>query len=278
MDRGILYVATGEGFVEEARVSARTVRSQMGHLPVAIATDQETAAAEFNEVILLNEPTYSFKDKILGLERTPFDKTVFLDTDTFVREPIGELFELLEEFDIAATHNQNGDMYTNKSLGVPESFPEYSSGVIGYNIGDAIGFLESWLDLYSDDHLGDQPSFRRVLYEGDHRIATLPREYNYAPRYPAHIRKGIKVFHGRLLEFNPPGGAGREVNIRALVRDYSPQTGHQLYDEGGLRIVPAQSSVRKFQRSLTHRGVVRTLYDTIRVVKDRVSKSGKRTE
>ena len=76
----------------------------MSELAIALATisDRLPSCSLFDVRRNLPNPEYSFLDKIIALSRTPFEKTLFLDTDTFVIEPLDEIFELLERFDMAA--------------------------------------------------------------------------------------------------------------------------------------------------------------------------------
>jgi len=214
MSNGALYVATGEQFVEEAEVAAKSLSEQMPDLPIAIVTNEETNPTGFDKEIKLSDPSYGFEDKIKGLQRAPYDRTLFLDTDTLVAENIAEVFDLLDNFDVAVTHNQNRDLFS-ENPGVPDCFPEHSTGVISLKKSTTQDFFKRWLRLYDDGHSGDQISFRKALYESDIRVATLPREYNYSVRTPAHIVDNAKVFHGRLFRIDSPGAA-RYYTMRVI--------------------------------------------------------------
>lgn len=258
MDHGVLYVATGDEFVEEAKISADTVRKSETDTSIAIVTDQPRNLDNFDDIIVLSDPSYGFYDKIQGMRQTPYDKTIFLDTDTHVWEDISELFDILEEFDIAATHNQNRDLYTDLSLGVPEAFPEYSSGVVVFDKLVTNGFFENWSKIYQDDHPGDQPSFRKALYECDLRLATIPREYNLSPRYPSHVVKSIKIFHGRLLDINSPG-ANKNIELEKITEIMNENNGHRLFDKNGYQVVPNDSLLYKLDKHLKTDGVIETM-------------------
>jgi hypothetical protein len=114
MQKGILYVATGARYVEEARSSARSVRACNPGLPICLVTDQSiepdadfdivrdvhetpsgTAAGPENYLALDRVAYYR---KILPLVGSPFEKTLFLDTDTWVGDSLEDLFTLLDSF------------------------------------------------------------------------------------------------------------------------------------------------------------------------------------
>jgi len=231
MERGVLYVAVGNEFVDEATISARTLQQEMPDLPTAIVSDEDVSASVFDTVIEVDDPCFGFRDKIAGIRRSPFDQTVYLDTDVFVAGAFPELFEVLDRFDIAATHNPNRDLDTS-DLDVPASFPEYNTGVLAYDTAACADLFEAWADQYRDDHAHDQPSFRKVTYESDVRIATLPREYNCMIRYPGKVVEPVKIFHGRLLEMDSPG-APKYFDVEDAVDRVNGYEGHRIYKRGG---------------------------------------------
>lgn len=231
MERGVLYVAVGNEFVNEATVSARTLRREMPDINIAVVSNQSISGSVFDTIIQLENPSFGFRDKVAGIRHSPFDQTVYLDTDVFVAEGFPELFEVLNQFDIAATHNPNRDLDTS-DLGVPASFPEYNTGVLAYETSACTDLFEAWADKYRDDHAHDQPSFRKAVYESDVRIATLPREYNCMIRYPGKVVEPVKIFHSRLLEMDSPG-APKYFDVEDAVDKVNQYEGHRIYKRGG---------------------------------------------
>ncbi|MFC1830915.1 hypothetical protein ACFL0S_02710, partial [Thermodesulfobacteriota bacterium] len=102
--RGVVYIATGEKFVEEALISAQSVRKCMPEMAIVLFTDLaelvDNPPEPVNSVVLLSDVRKSCLDKMYPLLDTPFDRTLFLDTDTYVCDRIDELFEVLDHYDI----------------------------------------------------------------------------------------------------------------------------------------------------------------------------------
>src|SRR4051794_36940264 len=90
---GILYVATGQNYLDEAEHSARSVRRVSPELPLAIVSDCVPSQELFDVHLQITRPEYSFIDKIGALALSPFEKTLFLDTDTFAMGPLANIFE-----------------------------------------------------------------------------------------------------------------------------------------------------------------------------------------
>jgi hypothetical protein len=257
MSCGILYTATGREFVEEAELAVKSLSREMPNIPKTIVTDGHTSPTGFDQVIEIENPTYGFQDKISGLRQTPYDKTVFLDTDTYVYNDFSELFDLLSEFDLAATHNQNRDIYTYNP-GVPSCFPEYSTGVVAYNKSASESLFEEWYNSYTGDEIGDQPSFRKMLYQSNIRIATLPREYNCAIKSPGHVVKPVKIFHGRLVSLETPG-ATKYYPVEEGVSRINSTNGHRLFTVGGYLTDMSPPFREVLRHSFRERGLVGTL-------------------
>jgi len=221
---GFFFIATGSRFIAEARASALRVRHLMPAVPLAIASDVRPAGDLFAHWIPIDNPTGTFADKIAPLAQTPFEKTVFLDTDTYLCQPVPELFEILERCDIAMAH---APMRVTGSVPVPESFPECNSGVIAYNSNEQTkAMFADWQKFY-DEQLSstgqpdDQPALRRALWESGIRLGVLPPEYNFRFVLPAFAGRGpVKILHGRHTDL---ASLASRINASGSPRVFLPQ-------------------------------------------------------
>src|ERR1044072_1358303 len=102
---GIYYIATGPRHVAEAIRAAQTAREWMEAYPIALLTDQEVDRPVFDRVLRCSYPSNSYVDKIEGMLACPFDRAIFLDTDTHICGSIKGLFDLLTRFDLAVAHS-----------------------------------------------------------------------------------------------------------------------------------------------------------------------------
>jgi hypothetical protein len=198
---GALYAAIGaEEYTQEAERSAASLRSVSPSVAIALATDSEAAPPVFDQLVPIEERD-GFRAKIVALRRSPFERTIFLDSDTRVVGELSPLFELLERFDVAAAHAPN--RVTLALDGIPESFPELNTGVIALRRSEATdALLDRWLAEYdrllpSRPASMDQPSFRRALYGSDARLAVLPSEFNMRFAMAGYHNHAVRVLHGR---------------------------------------------------------------------------------
>lgn len=137
--RGYVYIAVGEMFRYEAEQSCRSLK-RFTKLPVILITDVlNYKSTYFDSVICVNDLGRSFEVKIKGMMYTPFKRTIFLDTDTFVCASIDSIFDFLDYFDFAMTLDQYGHSYSfwkiyqpNYPIVLENTLHEFNTGVIGY--------------------------------------------------------------------------------------------------------------------------------------------------
>jgi hypothetical protein len=233
---GVLYVALGPRYLEAARCSARSVRSVTPGVPVAIAiATGEPLPTGFDAVVSLAEAD-GYRAKILGTLASPFDRTLFLDADTYAAGDVGGLFQLLDAFDVAAAHAPNRVALPLDD--VPDAFPELNTGVVAFRRSAVVeGFLRGWLEEY--DRLKplrprsqDQPAFRRALYTAsDIRFTALPTEFNVRFGMAGFYNQRARILHG-------PGDEDDYRAVAALLNDHARSWRHRgvfigrtLFDE-----------------------------------------------
>jgi hypothetical protein len=241
--RGVIYVAFGQKYVSEALVSAASLKRHMPELPVTLFSDADIACPDVDQVVRA-QPDDSLPGcaaKIRHVAASPYEQTLFLDTDTYVCGDLGELFALLDAFHLAAAHAPTRAVYEIET--VPDSFPEFNTGVILFRRSPAVeAVLSSWADLFSRHRerldretmrwlhpadrrwhaLNDQGAFREALYRSRLRVATLPPEYNCRFSVPGFVDGPVRILHGRGVDLAAIATAINAVNNR---RGYQERAG-----------------------------------------------------
>jgi hypothetical protein len=174
----VLYIATGAAHAAAARASAASVRATNPALGTAIYTDQAISGPEFDRVAPVAAP--HVRSKVDYLPETPFAETLYLDTDTRVLGDLGELFRLLERFEMALAQRVHVPRPREGRPDVPSSFPQSNGGVLLYRSSPAaLGFLEDWRAAYAEAGFKvDQITLRELLWASDIRFAVLPARFN----------------------------------------------------------------------------------------------------
>ena len=221
MDSGFLYVAIGEKYVDEARHSAKSLKRASSDAKICIATDQELEPDEDFDVVIGVEPKGEKSDQYMALDscpyyqklyplmESPFQKTVFLDTDTWIIEPLEDLFALLDSYDVLVTpvdqfYDYAFEHEEEPFSKIPKAFGYFNTGLFAYRKGDrTTHFLQEWARNFeqhvSRHTVNDQPAMRLALYECDIRHHVLPSCYNTQDWVPFVIPSGgsIAMLHGR---------------------------------------------------------------------------------
>lgn len=205
-DCGVLYLASGDQFVAEARTSARSIAENMAEIETAIATpDTHLDLSIFDRIIEWEAKTKVVDGREWLINSTippmlsPYEKTLYLDSDTYVYADVTELFDLLDRFDMAIARNS----YKNEIKGLPDPWWEYNCGVIAYRNTPAIQeFLKDWERRYLNRiekqvEPEDQPAFAHALYNSDLDFYTLPHEYNVRCDRRGSLGREAKIVHGR---------------------------------------------------------------------------------
>lgn len=242
MTEGVLYIASGEKYITDACKSASSLKKVTPDIPITIFASEAVESSCFDETVVLKEPQYGYIDKVSYMYSSPYDCTLFLDTDTYIYSNISELFTLLERFDIAAAHASNRASRSSKYGidGVPQCFVEMNTGVVLFKKSSRVGnFFSNWLRLYKRDieyyskwlrlnkieidtgmkppH--DQPAFREALYKTNLRVATLSPEYNCRFNFPVFVSGVVKILHGHHLDLPT---VARLINERTERRVFFP--------------------------------------------------------
>lgn len=267
-DRGIVYVAAGEEFVKEARISAESAKAVMPDVQITLFTDQETTPSVFDKVHEIDEPRYDGGDRVFHADQTPYERTLFLDTDIYFAEPVDEIFDLLDSFDVAACINQrtysSNRIDMPKIIELPDAFPEYNGGVLAFRRTDRTEeFLSKWRKTYRNvlEHgqVHNQGALRAALYHSDVRIATLRSEYNCVFRRAGCVNGPVKIFHGRLLDIDSYG-AGKSVSVEQAVEELNSETDLRAYYRVGGKVHLADQTLsQRVRSSLRERGIVGTV-------------------
>jgi hypothetical protein len=209
MTRGAIYIVTRDArYLNLLSSSVARLKCVMPNLPITVFSDLP-AEGPFDLVRVPSSQSDGFFDKARLMAESPYEQTVFIDTDIFVLEPFPELFAMLDRFDCALTHEE----YVNTDWDnqyprpdIPVSFPEFNTGLMAYRRSPATcALFKEWGELYRaflNQHPGkrinDQPFFRVAAYFGEAKIATLSREYNCKFRGQGYLNGPVKLLHGHV--------------------------------------------------------------------------------
>jgi hypothetical protein len=210
MTRGAIYVVMHDPrYLNLLRASVESLKRVMPELPVTVFSQFPVEGLHFSEVRKVEPAGDGFYDKARLMLESPYEQTVFIDTDIYAVQRFDELFALLDRFDFAATHEEylNTDWFSHYPRpDIPASYPEFNTGILAYRRSTSMDqLLVTWSELYKkflEENPGkatnDQPFFRAAAYYSEARAATLGREYNCKFRGQGYLNGPAKLLHGHV--------------------------------------------------------------------------------
>jgi hypothetical protein len=209
-EKGVLVLAEGADYIERAEKMALSLKALHAELPIFLLTDPQTQVSrpELFAAISPVPPAESvWLRRILAMQHPPFERTLWLDADTFVCGPLDGVFALLDQYDFAATHApaRKGYDLPDLELGIPEAFFMLNTGVIAYRRNERTACaLRLWEEIFMEgrrrfpDHPAfriDQPSFHWALWKAKAMVYALPAEFNVRVRHPVFLRDRARLIH-----------------------------------------------------------------------------------
>jgi hypothetical protein len=230
--QGVVYSGTGKFYVAEA---IRSAGSSLRHNPIphVLFADGETQGIPGLTVARFEPSGNPYIDKIANMRRSPFERTLYLDSDTYVVQEIVHVLALLDNYDLAVAF---APAYRGlEDPGVPKAFHEFNTGVLAWRRSDrTAAFLASWEETYaawlgdepfpgaskaSRSRRADQPAFRHCAWEHGLSVFVLSPEYNFRLGYPVTVIDRVRVIHG---DHRDPQELAARINQREGVRSWPP--------------------------------------------------------
>lgn len=235
MDKGYLYFCGGSaGYLRDAIRSAHTVRKWDPEAQICLIHSYAQSILDAAEISVFDRVqrvelgddlpdrfaggAVHFLAKIQALAQSPYEATLFLDSDTWVLGNLANLFALTERFDIgvaAAPITQRAENDADPLHDIPDTFPEPNTGVILWRRNERMTrFLERWISEYRSNDTGlfrrhrrggEQVALRYLLWNSPeirlHFLTSgeVPNLYNFRwqPEKKFLFRNRIKVLHQR---------------------------------------------------------------------------------
>lgn len=204
-------------------MSAESARRHMPEVATAVLTDVPERAPYFDRCLTSNRPWRGLIDKPNAMQCSPFERTIFADTDTYFCAPVTELFGVLDRYDLAFTQapwrlvakqlarvrwpdgGESMPPSVRPLAALPDWFVGANTGLLLFRRTPPVQALfRAWeaaaerLAMLADVlPINDQASFTEVLFSSSATFLTLPPEYNLRFIYPSFAADRVKVLHGR---------------------------------------------------------------------------------
>jgi hypothetical protein len=219
---GVLYVAFGESYRGEARQSILSLREVAPHIPTAVVTDREWLEHPQPDHFLLRPAIHSFECKPRYLTQSPFARTLYIDTDTYIARDVTPIFGLLNHYDVGVRF---GGPQLNEGDGLV-FHSQCNSGVVLYKMNErTLRMFALWLEAFANARsrfssanaivdprgLNDQRYLSIAIAKSDVRPVHLGEYLNFALFETLVTYSPLAIIHGRLPAIDQ---VAREINNR----------------------------------------------------------------
>ncbi len=203
MNKGFIYYSIGESNIAKAKLSISSLKTQMPTVAVTVFTNNPSFFSSLSISTVNISSNYSKSKRIELLLQTPYEKTFYIDSDTYFQADCEEIFELLVDSPIILAYTSS---LWQPKVNTPRDYPFLNSGVIGYRLTDEIVRLftcwriEMEKALETIGNSKDEPALQSVLSSLKVPVRILPTLYNYRlnSSTPLPGSKVAKILHGEL--------------------------------------------------------------------------------
>ncbi len=205
---GYLYIASNEKYSTEAQASVKSLKKTNPQAHATLITQQDMDIEGFDEVRKIDaEPVgddwkKGLKFRLEGLRSSPYEKTFYVDSDTFFCDSCDELFDLLDYFDLLICPAPIGKQLVTFNGKPMEGYFGYNAGVLVFNSNEVIETLfDKWQQIYAEkftEYKNDQPALMEALLSSPVNTYALQSIYNFRiPFIVSAIPAKVKIIHGR---------------------------------------------------------------------------------
>lgn len=217
MNRGVIYYAQGKKFLDEFAVAVKTFKRFNPTIPVVLFTpDDVRVDPKIARVIQAEDFGNPFKNKVNAITQSPFEYTLYLDTDTLIRSSLYEVFDFLLNYDMAIANRVLCEWGKKTIFRDYVDAGCYNTGVFAFKKSAAVElFFDKWRNAVMrrdntqmwSGHFGDQHFFNELVFNqryadeiGLHIVALPNKKYNARPHMFNQLKADcqfneIKIFH-----------------------------------------------------------------------------------
>ena len=233
MRRGFVTIAVGqERYYRMARTLLRSYRQNCDDpMPFALIADRENEyTAEFDDVVILDDPTCSWMDKLRLLDCCPYDENLFIDADCLIYRDINFLWQLYRDADdfscfgkALPLEDPSGWFTSQASAFYPIQFCTHLHGMLYFIrksdtldrmqrlCSDIIANYQSIVFKGFNDQLADEPVYALAMAVlGLRPVDRKPEYYCFVPfatKFRSNYARRTVCFS------NPTDGAVRECCV-----------------------------------------------------------------
>jgi hypothetical protein len=243
-EQGFCFVCSGDHYVAACVKSAESIKKVMPGASITVFTDepsQKFPTMLFDNILSTSyEKTLTYSIKPECIPRSPYERTIFLDCDTYICKSLDQVFKILDLVDIAMP-------FAWWRYG--EIMPALSSSMIVFKKSVKVaGIFQAWRESYSaaasvNPKIGDQDFLTDAVYKSSARYHILPPEYHAHCSVPHGFHGDVFVITNHAYHLSEKISA--HLNSSKFHRIYVPHEKMLIVDNVEVASDVADRSVTK---------------------------------
>lgn len=217
--RGVIYLVAGpRSYLGELSTSLRGLRREHPDLPVTVFSPYAIPDRLGADHVRYHSLLHPLQQKVDVLRRSPYEETLFLDTDTTIRGPFVDIFDLaaVGNFAVAKAYRMVSTSTGDRRIEL-EHPDHFNTGVLCFDSSDATAaWLDRWFEaVQAQDphdmwpgHNCDQTWFNRLVADGVPQecglemVTVANSKYNARGAMAPELRRlgvwdDVRIFHHR---------------------------------------------------------------------------------
>lgn len=229
MDRGYLYIAYGERYLDEALRSAASLKKVDPLADITLVTTESITLPLFDRIVVRPFNGDSWKRGLLYkvvqmYDASPYERTFFVDTDTYFCASCVELFELLDYWDLCLTDCPNDCSIVSVANGPVHGYYPCSTGVIVFKkSAHNRELFRRWFEIYQSkmgSYQHDQGPLAEALLHSTSRPYVARSVYNAKLNFhTSFMSDQVKIIHGRADDYEQ---VRKQLNATPVNRSWDP--------------------------------------------------------
>lgn len=210
MNCGVLLICFGKNYCEEAKSSISSLRKVSPNVEIAVICESEWGSDPQPDYFVLRDPIYSLGCVPRYISDSPFERTLYVDPDTFFAADISDIFLFLDLFNVGVF--QDGPML--RGDGGLYYVPQCNGGVILFDDSKEVTeMFVAWQEKYvaaeltakktnlqpNGKGMRNQKILSQVLALSTNvRVGQLPSCVNLTTWRSVKIYNRPRIWHSRL--------------------------------------------------------------------------------
>jgi hypothetical protein len=181
-EKGVIFIVSGSDYyLKEAIHSAKSLKKYSPTISITLFSNivlKELERQYFDFQYDLDSNIHPLKAKVKYLEKSPYEITLFLDSDTEIRKPIDELFEFMNHYDLGLAKDNLVDWTQSPPKFIDYIDPDFfNTGLLLFKKTEPVKlFFAKWIEILDQQ---DESIMKPGYFCDQHYFNVLTKDLSF---------------------------------------------------------------------------------------------------